>query len=71
MNGSPRKNSITRGWIALAAFLLAFEFAAVNEAIIADSGGYQRIFGVFAGISILCFGALLYAVSVIFYGWSG
>lgn len=54
----------------MAGILIIIEFASVYEAIQADSSGYQRIFAVFAGLSILCFAALLYAASVIFYGWS-
>jgi hypothetical protein len=65
-----KAEKISGGWIALAGMLIIIEFASVYEAIQADSGGYERIFAVFAGLSILCFAALLYAASVIFYGWS-
>ena len=57
------------GWIALAGLLIFIELTCVYEAFVADIGGFERIFAVFAGLSILCFAALLYAVSVIFYGW--
>jgi hypothetical protein len=53
----------------LAVFLIAFESVFVCEAMLADWGGLQRIFGVFAGLAILCFAALLYAVAVVLYGW--
>jgi hypothetical protein len=53
----------------LAVFLIAFESVFVCEAMFADWGGLQRIFGVFAGLAILCFAALLYAVAVVLYGW--
>jgi hypothetical protein len=59
----------SRGWLVLAVFLIAFESIFVYEAMFADWGGFQKIFGVFAGLAILCFAALLYAVAVVLYGW--
>lgn len=53
----------------LAVVLIAFELVFIYEAILADWGGLQKIFGVFAGLAILCFAALLYAVAVVLYGW--
>jgi hypothetical protein len=65
-----RAENISRAWIVLAGMLIIIELACLYEAILADSGGHERIFSVFAGLSILCFAALLYAASVVFYGWS-
>lgn len=59
----------SRGWLALAGALVALELLFIYEALLADLAGYQRIFGVFAGLAILCFAALLYSVSVVLYGW--
>jgi len=59
----------SRGWLVLAVVLIAFELVFIYEAILADWGGLQKIFGVFAGLAILCFAALLYAVAVVLYGW--
>lgn len=61
--------NVSRSWVALAVLLIVLEFAFLYEAMVADIGGYEKIFAAFAGLAILCFGALLYAVSVIFYGW--
>lgn len=68
MNGH-KTNNISRGWVALAVLLIILEFAFLYEAMIADMGGYEKIFAAFAGLAILCFAALLYAASVVFYGW--
>ena len=65
----PKTNNISRGWVALAVLLIVLEFAFLYEAMIADMGGYERIFAAFAGLAVLCFAALLYAASVVFYGW--
>jgi hypothetical protein len=61
--------SLSRGWLFLAAFLIILELLFLYEAIVADLAGLQRIFGVFAGLATLCFAALLFSVSVVFYGW--
>jgi len=61
--------SLSKSWLVLAGVLIILELLFVSEAIIADLTGLQRIFGVFTGIAILCFAALLYSVSVVFYGW--
>jgi hypothetical protein len=61
--------TISKGWITLAGVLTVLETIFLYEAMLADTSGYQRIFGVFVGLSILCFAALLHAVSVVFYGW--
>ena len=61
--------SLSNGWLVLAGVLIILELLFLYEAIIADMAGLQRIFGVFAGVAILCFAALLYSVSVVFYGW--
>jgi hypothetical protein len=61
--------SLSKGWLILAGVLIILETFFLCEAIIADMAGVQRVFGVFAGIAILCFAALLYSVSVVFYGW--
>ncbi len=58
---------LSRGWLLLAGVLMAFELLFIYEAMLADIGGYQRIFGVFLGLAILCFASILYAVKVIFY----
>jgi predicted membrane channel-forming protein YqfA (hemolysin III family) len=63
--------NISKGWVVVAAVLIIIELVSLYEAIIADFAGSERVFAVFAGLSILCFAALLYAVSVVFYGWSG
>ena len=61
--------SLSRGWLFLAGFLIILELLFIYEAIVADLAGLQRIFGVFAGLATLCFAALLFSVSVVFYGW--
>ena len=69
MNGGLKTEEVPRGWIALSGILIVLEFVCLYEAMLGDLGGYQRVFAVFAGLAILCFGALLYAASLIFYGW--
>jgi len=68
MSGDKTDN-VSRGWVALAVLLIILEFAFLDEAMVADMGGYEKIFAAFAGLAILCFAALLYAASVVFYGW--
>jgi hypothetical protein len=55
------------GWLALAGVLIGLELVFLYQAMMADMAGLQRIFGVFAGLAIICFAALLYLVKVIFY----
>lgn len=64
-----KTDNISRDWVALAVLLIILEFAFLYEAMVADMGGYEKIFAAFAGLAILCFAALLYAASVVFYGW--
>ena len=53
----------------MAGVLIGLEFIFLYEAMIADMGGHERVFAAFAGLAILCFAALLYAVAVVLYGW--
>lgn len=64
-----RAETVSRGWVALAGVLIVFEALFLYEAMAADAGGYQRVFGVFAGLAILSFAALLYSISTLIYGW--
>lgn len=59
--------TVSRSWLALAYVLIVLEVFLVYEAMLADTGGLERIFGVFTGLAMLCFGALLYAVSSVLY----
>ena len=61
--------TLSKGWFALTGILIVLELMFVYEAMIADIAGLQRIFGVFVGLAIVCFAALLYAASEIMYGW--
>jgi hypothetical protein len=61
---------LSRTWLVLAGILAALEVIFIVEAILADMNGLQRIFGVFVGLAILAFGVLLFAASIVFYGWS-
>jgi len=49
--------------------LAILELAFLYEAMLADVAGYEKIFGIFAGLAILCFAAILYLAVVVFYGW--
>jgi hypothetical protein len=64
-----KAQTMSRGWLALAGLLIVCEVLFLYEAVTADMGGYQRIFGVFAGLAILSFAALLYSISTLIYGW--
>jgi len=55
--------------LVLAAVLIALELLFSYEAMTADMAGLERIFGVFVGLAILCFAALLFMLSTKFYGW--
>ena len=55
--------------MVLAGTLVVLELVFVYEAMLADSVDYERVFGVFAGLAILCFAALLFSVSETMYGW--
>lgn len=59
--------AVSKGWVALACVLIILELFSIYEAMLADIAGLERIFGVFAGLAMLCFAALLYAVSVVVY----
>ena len=63
------ETSLSKGWLAVAGILMILELLFVYEAMIADAAGLDRVFGVFAGLAIVCFAALLYSVSTKFYGW--
>jgi len=63
------QSTLSNGWLALVTALIVLELLFVYEAMSADMAGLQRIFGVFAGLAIVCFAALLYSVSEITYGW--
>jgi len=47
--------------------MVLLEALFIYEAILADIAGLERIFGVFAGLAFLCFGALLYIASTLVY----
>lgn len=64
-----KTENISRGWVALAGLLIIIELASMYEAVVADLSGYERVFAAFAGLSVFCFAALLYAVAEVFYGW--
>lgn len=62
-----KSTKLSRSWLALAGFLTLLELTFLYEATQADLTGYQRVFGVFAGLAILCFAALLYSTKAVFY----
>ncbi len=64
------RDEISRGWHAITIVLAIFEAIFLYEAVLADVAGYQRVFGVFVGLAVLSYGVLLYATSLVFYGWS-
>lgn len=64
-----KTGALAHSWLILAGVLIVLELVFIYEAMLADSAGYQKIFGVFAGLAVLCFAALLYSVSVLLYGW--
>jgi len=63
------ESTLSKGWFALAGALIVLELMFVYEAMIADMAGLQRMFGVFVGLAIVCFAALLYSISEVMYGW--
>ena len=63
----PKTKTVSWGWIGLTCLLMILELLFVYEAMLADMSNLERVFGVFIGLAILCFGALLYAVKVVFY----
>jgi hypothetical protein len=64
-----KTTTLSGGWLVLAAVLIALELLFSYEAMTADMAGLERIFGVFVGLAILCFAALLFMLSTKFYGW--
>jgi hypothetical protein len=62
-----KTKTVSWGWLGLTCLLMILELLFVYEAMLADMSDLQRVFGVFIGLAILCFGALLYAVKVVFY----
>ena len=63
----PRMRSIGRSWVGSAFVLIVLELILVYQAVQADISGPQKVFGVFAGLAILCFASLLYMVKLVFY----
>lgn len=59
--------TLSRSWLALAGLLTLLELIFLYEATQADFANYQRVFGVFVGLAILCFAALLYSAKAVFY----
>jgi hypothetical protein len=59
--------TVSVGWVGLVGVLVMLELLFVYEAMLADQSGFQRVFGIFIGLAVLCFAALLYAFRVIFY----
>ena len=64
---SLKTGALSYSWIVLACVLIALELMLLYEAMQADLAGYQKIFGVFVGLAILCFAALAYSFKVVFY----
>jgi hypothetical protein len=62
-----RARTVSWSWVGLAGVLIVLEWLFVYEALIADMSGLQKVFGVFSGLAILCFSALLYVLRVVFY----
>ncbi len=62
-----KSSTLSRGWLWLAGLVTFLELVFIYEAVQADLAGYQRIFGVFVGLAILCFAALLYSIKTAFY----
>jgi len=59
--------ALPRSWLVLAGIITILELLFLYEAMIADLAGYQKIFGVFLGLAVLCFAALVYVAKVVFY----
>jgi hypothetical protein len=64
---SELRRTISRGWLILSSLLIVLEVFFIYEAILADTSGLERVFGVFAGLGLLCFSVLLYIVATIVY----
>ena len=62
-----KTRTVSAGWLGLTCVLMILEMLFVYEAMLADMSDIQKVFGVFFGLAILCFGALLCAVRVVFY----
>jgi len=62
-----KTRTISLSWLFVAFVLIVLEFVFIYEAFLADAAGNERIFGVFLGLAILCFAALLYEAKVVFY----
>lgn len=59
--------NLSKGWLMLAGLLTVLEVIFLYEAMVADMTGYQKIFGAFVGLAVLCFAALLYVIKVVLY----
>jgi hypothetical protein len=64
---TPSTTRLPTSWLTLTALLTLLELIFLYEAMQADFSGYQKIFGIFVGLAILCFAAMLYVVKVVFY----
>lgn len=62
-----KTTTLPRSWFALTALLTVLELFFLYEAMQADFGESQKVFGVFVGLAIICFAAMLYTVKVVFY----
>jgi hypothetical protein len=64
---SELRKTISRGWLILSSLMIVLEVFFIYEAMLADASGLERIFGVFTGLGLLCFGVLLYVLTSIVY----
>jgi hypothetical protein len=62
-----KTRTVSWSWLVIAMALITLELLFVYEAMLADASGLQRVFGVFIGLAILCFAALLYSLGAVFY----
>ena len=62
-----RTRPLGKSWLLAACVLILVELVLVLGAVSADMSGLQKVFGVLAGLAILCFASLLYMVKLIFY----
>ena len=64
---SELRTTVSRSWLVLSSLVIFLEVFFIYEAMLADMAGLERIFGVFTGLALLCFGVLLYVVTSIVY----
>jgi hypothetical protein len=63
----PRSRDVSSWWLVLLLVFLVLEIAFLAGAYSSSLAGLEKVFGVFTGLILVAFGAILYAGRLVFY----